>query len=417
MRARVGTIQCPAATGEQATTGVGFTPQALVFFYTTRTSDGTSPDAQLGLGVATASDRAFAVALQGEDNAATSNTGRAASTVVPIRLYDAGAAARVLNAALVSLDHDGFTLDWEFVTEGADVHYLALGELADARAHAFSAWTGTGAQGVTGVGFQPQAVLALVGYAAAADAGSLDGSLGLGVTDGTAQAALSLALDDNAATGLGGRYFADDALLATLANGAATLNGAAGLTAFGADGFTVDVADAWGTAVLGNALCLRGLSAKAGTLTVPAATGDQATTGVGFRPVALFCFGAHAAADGVAAAGFSGFVGAAAAPTQQAVVFADYEEGADPTVADHGSDTTACVRAITAGTPTTDYAASLASFDADGFTLDWTTADGVGTDEVAYLALGYAAGTGPPNRAGLGGRLGAAPVPHGRIGL
>ena len=392
LSAKVLTIDCPASTGNQAYTGVGFQPQALFFWYTTRTSNGNSPNAQIGVGVATSSSERFAWGTDADDNVGTTVVQRASSNAKCISLVTNDAGTTGLAADLVSMDADGFTLNWSIVTSGADIHVLALAGLSNAKAFAFSPTSGaTGSQSFTGVGFQPQLILAMTAETTAvtADGGTASGSLS--AHDGSNSGAIAFNNRDFQGSADGFVGFASNTFMPTVSATTSGYSGQATLTSFGADGFTINTSNAYDGTYLCNALCLRGLSVKVGSLTVPAGTGSQAISGLGFTPKAVLFFGAHHALV-APPSGYDDldlFVGAASSSSSRAVASMSQTQSSDPIAADHDSDTTKCVKCLAAGTPTVDLAADLASLDADGFTLNWTTVGtGASSDEIIYVALG-----------------------------
>jgi hypothetical protein len=416
VRAKLLTVNCPAATGAQAYTGVGFAPQALIFFCTTRTGDGSGANAQLGVGVATAATERYAWGFNSVDNLAATQVQRAISDAHCVRLVTNDGATTGLEADLDSLDADGFTLDWTVVTNGADVHVLCLGGLTDAKAHGFALATAIGAQAVTGVGFAPDALIALAGTSTTAVASGADAAVNLSAATAAATASLAIGVDDGTGSA-NAAYIAEAGEFLKLASHVGVVDGTADLTSLDADGFTLNVTVAYDAAYLACALALVGASVKIGTVTVPAGTGTQAITGVGFPPVGLLFFGGHAALLSTARDAHNVFVGAASGPTARAVASSAHVETSDPIVADHDSDTTTVVKALTAGTPTVDWAADLDSLDADGFTLDWTTVGaGAGADQFVYVAFGGGAasapGTKPP--AAPGGKPGPGKGGGGR---
>lgn len=386
--AKVGTFNCPAATGNSGVTSVGFQPQAVIFFYNTRTTDGSSPNAQVGVGMATATTERFALGIESDDNVNTSVVQRAVSNAHCIRLVTNDAATTGLEADFVSFDADGFTLNWTIVVNGADIHYLALGGLTNAKVHGFTLPTATGSQAKTGVGFQPNAALFMLGSETAAAAGGADVRANVSAADGTASLSLGFSQDDFSGNA-NGRTSSELSELMRVINPAGTLDGTSDFTSFDADGFTFNCTDAYVGAYLAAALCLRGLRTKIGSLTLPAATGSQGYTGVGFQPKAILFFGNHNVLSTSIRAAFSLFVGGASASTERAVISTDEVFASDPLQSDYDSDTTKVIKALTGGTPTTDYAADLTSFDVDGFTLNWTTVGtGASSDQVTYMAFG-----------------------------
>jgi hypothetical protein len=388
LQAHVGTFDCPASTGSSAVTGVGFQPQAIIFTYTTRTSDGSGGHARIGVGFATGASNRFALGVNSTDIFGTTLVQRSISAVDCIALITNDALTQSLEADFVSFDADGFTLDWTIVTSGADIHYLALAGLTDAEVTTFALATSTGNLAVTGVGFEPDGALFLTGGVAATTKGGGDTILGVSAADGTDEVSLAITQDDNAASAIGRTLFETGKLLQTVLVAGAT-DGESTFVSFDADGFTVNIGNGYAGAYIAAALCLLGIRMKVGVVTVPAGTGSQAVTGVGFQPSAVLMMSNHAATSVVVNSSHSVFFGMASGSSNRATVSSAHVQGSDPTTCDHDSDTTKLVKLITAGTPTVDLAADLTSFDSDGFTLNWTTVGtGASTDQIAYVAFG-----------------------------
>lgn len=135
------------------------------------------------------------------------------------------------------------------------------------------------------------------------------------------------------------------------------------------------------------------MSSLVGEFIKPGATGAQAITGLGFRPVALYMFSAynvalnayetnwlqsHAFFDGTSAFGSSSTQNAFGGPAVGLGSAGFTYQGAGfPLIGVSGG-----------ATPSLLAFAVLQSFDAGGFTLNWTTNDGVTTGRMFYLAIG-----------------------------
>ena len=123
---------------------------------------------------------------------------------------------------------------------------------------------------------------------------------------------------------------------------------------------------------------------KAGVFAKRSGTGTQQITGLGFTPKLLLLFAVAKTADGFAA-GFQWGFGASDGVTSRAMSGWSWDDH-------HGADTdryeAAKAIAITqTGGTTATAEADLDTFDADGFTLDWTTND-TSAWIIHYLAIG-----------------------------
>jgi hypothetical protein len=158
-----GTLSTPAATGSQVYTGVGFQPQAVIFFATKQTATGFAAGYCIGFGCATSASARKSLTISSFDNhTGAALAGRAANTAIELQSVDPSSSLKV-DADLSSLDADGFTLNWTTVdaANAYIVHYIAIGgsSVTNALAGEFTPNTSTGAQAVTGVGFQPDCLL------------------------------------------------------------------------------------------------------------------------------------------------------------------------------------------------------------------------------------------------------------------
>lgn len=150
-----------ASTGNQAVTGVGFQPD-MVFFLATGEA-GPLPDsdntARYSFGGGRSAAQQFVIAGFSEDGTGTSNTDRysRADTCIMGRINGTFANQR---GALVSLDADGFTIDWITGTAAIPVLYLAI---KGGGWHVGNSATATSLTTIatSGYGFAPKAVLVL----------------------------------------------------------------------------------------------------------------------------------------------------------------------------------------------------------------------------------------------------------------
>jgi hypothetical protein len=125
---KTGTISAPAGTGTSATTGVGFTPKALILLHVGLTSEGShSVDCVWSMGWASSTTKRASFSFTDDDAAATSicYTEYEGDEIIS-GLTIAGASD--LAADLSSFDSDGFTLNYTTTTSGVKIAYLALGD-------------------------------------------------------------------------------------------------------------------------------------------------------------------------------------------------------------------------------------------------------------------------------------------------
>jgi len=125
--AKAATFAKATATGSQAITGLGFRPSVVLFFTTgSAVSDTLVAGAMLSIGAATSASEQVCAMFADEDNQATTDARAYQSSAACILIGDVPGTIRG-QAALTSLDADGFTLNWS--TNDATVNsinYLAL---------------------------------------------------------------------------------------------------------------------------------------------------------------------------------------------------------------------------------------------------------------------------------------------------
>jgi hypothetical protein len=382
----VGSFTVPAATGNLPVTGVGFQPKAVLFFGNHRSSDAATQSASQDtdmpyyLGMATSSTARGVVDVQDDYSAA----GTAAATSTQC-IRNRNAAGTVQFAAdFVSMDADGFTVN--FATANATayvVNYIALGgaDLTNVAVKSFTAATATGNQASTGVGFVPDAMI-LVGSETTFTVGGVQ--IGM-VTSTSARGALG-----NSVGSVNANYQRTALAYAQPTGTSTTVARAADLVSFDSDGFTLNWTTVQASGPTIYALCLKGGSFKAGNFTQKTSTGSQGTTGVGFQPKGLLMASSlKVASAAVTTARMAVHVGAGSSSSARGAI--NHLNG--------GTGVAELVRTqiYTArqdnATPTLNSAADLTSLDADGFTLNYGTADATAR-EILYLAFGNAAAAG-----------------------
>lgn len=374
----VSSLTVPAATGNQATSGVGFQPKVVLFWGLLRTSDGDdethgNEPTHWGVGVSSSSR----VAVTEGDDGVTSNA--TASDATKCIKSITGASTVVFAADLVSLDADGFTVN--FTTANATayvVNYLCLGgaDLTNVFLKSFTSATSTGNVGYTGVGFQPDWI-----YALGADSSSNNN----GTTFGLMTSSSARGTSCQAANATTGGRVQKTTKCYTMLDGA-TLRDEADLVSLDSDGFTWNWTTANANTHTVYALCLKGGSYKVGAFTQKTSTGTQAYTGFGFQPKGVLYYGVGRTAGAAIDANQSMMTAAASDTTHRAVI----QYGAGARSLAFLSRTLVYGDYTIAGARSANALADLSSFDADGDTLNYTTADATAR-EVIYTAFGNAA--------------------------
>lgn len=387
LSSKVVSINAPASTGNQGYTGVGFQPKALMVFATSTTSDDSSTsNYRVGWGIATGSGEQYSSSSSADDAAGTSNTRRATSTNL-IYLVD-GSGTTVLGGSLVSLDADGFTINWTTALSGARVKVLCLGgsDISSAKAMSYSSPNNTtGSVNYTGVGFQPKVIIHSGGWASdtpPAQQSNANPAIGAAVASGSQWSAAWFDEDNQGTTDVD--YIQDAILVSRFWTTGIQYQGT--LTGVGSDGFTINWTTASGSPDKIYFLCLAGnVNAKAGSFTRQSGTGTQGVTGVGFTPNAgLFVSLNSSASDGSSTAGNVTFsAGVVDSAGGAASLGARSDDAAGTSNSDSISSTNRLLR-----WPASD-GATFTSWDSDGYTVNWQ-ASAAGTEKVWYLVFGTA---------------------------
>lgn len=148
-------------------------------------------------------------------------------------------------------------------------------------------------------------------------------------------------------------------------------------SAMGADGFTVNFSAVSGSVLPVVSLCITGLAnVKVGTFTkeVTGVNGaDQTVTGVGFTPKGLLFSHTRATAANAAVANRISWGMSATSGVGQQASAADHVDNG--TTASNCYQSAKLLSKVRDYTSTLEAEADLLSFNADGFTLDWATAD------------------------------------------
>jgi hypothetical protein len=412
-----------AAPASQSVTGVGFQPKAVIFTWTRQTIEGLSPQGREmvgGFGMATGPANERAIYTVCADESAGSDCNGEGVTTAVIRMPDSGAPVVVASAELTSLDADGFTLNWTLnESEAHVIHYVALGgsDITNAVVSHFDLTTGVGSQAVTGLGFEPDFLMFL------SHDGTLDGGFsGRGyVSLGFASSATDEAfVATRSSDGVGctfntasdsGSWQRPDRVFGFMPDGD-SVRDRVNLTSLDPDGFTLSKEVRGGASPVSiNYLALEGLRAKVGSFNGATALGSQGVSGVGFTPAGLVLASVNRPADAVPpniprAQGRMSF-GASDGLDEGVIAYHD-EDDRGTTFCEAGRETQAntytATTKVAAHIRSTEYtenptqavveaAADLQSFDADGFTLSWTTNILAQGDEIVYVAFGPAPAT------------------------
>lgn len=391
MKAYKGTFTANTGTGNQTVNGIvdengaAFTPKAVILWTSYATADVTFADGYtFGLGV-TDSGLSGSASVAADDNVAAQQAACAVSTGMAVMNAPAAATATRVGA-WVSFGSGEFVINWTTADGAAPIyHYLALGGddlTADVVSYALAT-----VRSATAASVVPSAWVAVAGASTAVSAIMQASLIGL-KADGTyGQGVSQVYVDDNQNPSVCRRFQRDgrSIILGTVENS---------VNALGAeDAFGTAYSAASGTNSLTRKVLLLGgvLAASAAGLQ-PAATGNQAISGLGFRPKCVIIMSVAAAANaGTTPDNDANICIGACDRTRSGYALTVSTTAVTPSVSVKYSDAAGMLAAVTAnataGSSTIDAEAVLQSIDADGFTLNWTTADATAREYI-WLALG-----------------------------
>lgn len=404
--AKRGSFAANTVTGDQAISGLGFTPKLVIFLAVGRTAVGQAQgDLKLCLGAASGSGAAdqWALSRYVQDNVASSNAGMRSDSKCIIMA--SGPNTVDGEASLVSLDSDGFTINWSNAVGSAFlIEYIAIGGSGvDAKVFRYShstAAVGTDVA-VTGVGFTPKAlIVSTTGAAGAVPQGdSAQMIFTLGAAGSAASEAWVAATQrDNQAASSAGQSSRQHLLGSPSVVSIGTIDWEDDLLTFDSDGFTYDIANGGAGADVIYAIALGGadLLVDFRAVAQPTSTGTTDVT-VGFAPKALLGFGGS---DLTAFAGSNALddalqIGLADSSSEASVFWRDVD-AADPMDVSTGHSQTKFLRVLDAAQAT--LAECDHTVDSDGYELVWTTVDAIAR-QVFVLAIGSPPPTGAASAA------------------
>lgn len=397
MSVKTNQLTGPAVTGNSATTDPGFQPKALMLWNGLQTASGAVADAQFNLGFASSTTTEVNASYNSDDNLASSDVVRCYTSAVDIiRTCTAGAATVNIAASLNSFNATGFTPNWGTLTTVSPLfNYLALGgaDITNVKSGTITAATSGATQAVTGVGFQPDIVFFFAISQTGAGQANNTNQYSVGVATALSQWVAFHKSQHNQVTMNTSRGFMNNRCIVQQSASANTTVDERSLASMDSDGFTFNIDTQGGTAFLMGYMAIKGGQWKVGTETQNTSTGTKATTGVGFTPkglvLASVCDTQTSGTQDHARLCF----GASTGPSNNAAVWTGDQDGSADSIANTIMSSNKCLVLATEATgasPTTNAEAALSSFDSDGFTLDWTTADATAR-VFGYVAFGDSA--------------------------
>ncbi|MDD5406989.1 MAG: hypothetical protein PHE73_08645 [Sulfurovaceae bacterium] len=252
--------------------------------------------------------------------------------------------------------------------------------------------SGTGEDtAITGVGFQPKILIAFAvdGTADGINANAVQ-SLGAGTGSTTAQQVGSYYGQDNVAANT--RQSVIDNHLVYIVGASQANNGVLDIKSLDSDGMTLTWLRSDGVQRKINILCLGGsdlTNVKTGYIAAKTTTGNQAYTGVGFQPDCVLFFthqdDISAPPSWITSSAQRLTLGFAKSTTKRGSLSTRFGFNGANTQDAHYQRTNSALSMLLNAT-TVAAEADLVSFDADGFTLNYTTVEGT-ANVIQYIAL------------------------------
>ena len=385
---RVGNFtKSPAVGGQTVAHGLGEVPKALVVWTAGTGAPNVVVDVAFSVGISDGTDSRY-VSGASQNATSVSNASRRGAPAL-IGLVSPGGMLRA-EARVVSFDASNFTLDWTTNdAEATTISFLVIGGASvQAKVLDWQTPVGPAIVPVTGVGFQPDLLIHVHGGLGITSI-PLDGrgakcGLGVMVGDGS-QWALETLSSDLRTTSFTSRQQVTDAGFVAV-DEALTLVKRAKLIGMTPDGFNVDVDLATDPQQgLVFTLALAGIGAHAGSFIKPTASASQPIAGVPFQPGVILLASFQDVPSSVPVGGARFGIGAATATSGSAFAYEDLHNVGVTTVMSIDMGSIAFV-ALDTGDFVIDALASVTSFDPTGFTLQWTTNDGL-ANQMLYLAL------------------------------
>lgn len=373
----------PASTGNSSTTDPGFTPKALLMWAGLQTASGAKSQAQFSLGVAGSGSTEIEAGYNSDDVVTTSDATRNIQIANRIlRLDTAGTSTENVGVNFTSFDATGFSNNFVALSTVSPLYqYLAIGgaDITNVFSGSYTMAISTGNQSVTGVGFRPDVVFLFTTLATAASSANNNNQYSFGVMDSAGnQWAITQKSQNGAATSNTNRAFDTSANLILTQTAADNVAHSQSFVSMDSDGFTINITTALGTASVVGFMAIKGGQWKVGNATQKTSTGNKSTTGVGFTPRGMI-FGTvcDTTTSGVSTNARL-CVGASTGASNNVSLWTGDADNSALMVTDTNMSSSKCIFMGTEGVlaaVTTQAEANIDTFDSDGFTLNWTTAD------------------------------------------
>lgn len=391
---KVSNIAAPASTGDQADTSVGFQPKAMIAFYGSQVGTGGSSDAHMGIGFSGTATEDISIYYNSDDNVTTSDCVRSTLTNAFLKSTVAGATTARITATMKSFDASGFTTNFTATVSGVNHSYLALGgsDITDAVAGTVASTTGTTDVTVNTLGFMPDVVFFSVQLITGTGTANNTSDFSFGAAkSATERWSVIMRSQNGAADANTNRGFFNNRVLILNSSTADSTVDEWDLKSMDSGGFTLSHPVASGSAWTIAYLAIKGGQWAVGNFNQATSTGVQTSvSGLAFQPVGVFLGSAVYETANTITPTARVSLGAASSTTQREAIFAGDEDGAAVMKADSYYTTSKVISLLDeagGGSPTVLAEADLSSFNSDGFSLNWSTADSTAR-LIGYVACG-----------------------------
>lgn len=379
---KTGSFTLSTSNGNQSVTGLGFQPKAIIFTFIPETGaiNDFGSSGSIAFGMATSSTNRMVISRAKGSTAATRTDDTKCIAYYSI------AGAKVLEADFVSMDSGGFTINnTTAYTTGWVVTYWAIGgaDITNAVIKEFTSPASTGLASITGVGFQPQAmIVASAGLTTAATTSTTHAIMGLGMAVGS-QMGTSTITDIT-------RYQTTTELMTVYSTGSTKAIEYA-LTSMDLDGFTLNHTTTTSGAYSW-ALCLRGGSYWVGTGLQPTSTIPvtyNLPSGYTWTPTGVFVTSVNNTAGAAVDTATSSIVIGSTSSTSnmQYIWTGDKTSAVDARALNLGNVIASYTPSNSSLNPTSQ--AYVSALSAGSFAFTWGTADAT-QRQFLYLAVGNA---------------------------
>jgi hypothetical protein len=384
-----GSFTGSGSTGNQAVSGIGFQPEFLILMTDSQGDDGAASGARLCMGVASSASDQQAFDFRDANAQTTTNTARSQQSGKILSIVALTTDTVSVSASLVSFDSDGFTINWDNAA-AIVVHYFAVaGADFQAKVGSFDMNGSTGNQAVTGVGFQPKAVMFFGTIDNTTEGAAAVAKLTMGAATSASERWATAQYDGDghgASNSEAHEYITESACIVRISDAAVTLE--ADFVSLDADGFTIDITTALACRMIYVAFG-GSTSYHAGTVVQPTSTGTVVEENIDLEPDGVLFAGVGAASlDTIADDCYPTF-GCCDSSLQEECVAASVNDNVGTSDSHRDQASGACIERLSATANTVVTQASMESLDVNGFTLNWTAVDSTASI-IGYLAFGTA---------------------------